>query len=126
MKKRIKIKKECGNITRKHLWCTPAVSRKGAFFAHGHFSTVRRKICTSLKSTFLLYGNSVSYVYDKIYKHYHYLWTQKKEISMSDFDKWKYHTVGLRDKCKNGDISLQELQQFYDLPFEDALKVIDK
>lgn len=66
------------------------------------------------------------YAYDKIYKHYHYLWTQKKEISMSDFDKWKIYAVGLRDKCKNGDIPLQELQKFYDLPFADALNVIDK
>ena len=64
-------------------------------------------------------------LYNKAYKHFHYLWQQKGEISMADFDKWKDYASASRDKCRKGEIPLTEFEKFTNLGFKEALKEVD-
>lgn len=61
-------------------------------------------------------------LYNKVYKRFDYHFRQTGNISMFDFDTWKWYATELRDKCKSGEISMDEFKRFMKLDFENALK----
>jgi hypothetical protein len=64
-------------------------------------------------------------LYNRANKHYDYLWRSVGSIAEKEYEKWRYYTTNLREKCRDDEITLEEFENWINLDFHKAIAEIE-